>query len=503
MTEKSVEPGAEPVVERADMPVRPRGAPPEAHPTPTGDVARHQADASAIVPTHAEPPAKGGSIADGSARHRSDAPAMVPTRAAPPAEGDDVADGARRHRIGATDIASDIGASPAPSSADHDPLLPVYKRQPLQLVGGRGVELFDASGNAYLDFVSGIGVNALGYGDPGVERAMRDAMASGMLHVSNLYHTAPAHALADALTSRCFASRAFFCNSGAEANEAAFKFVRRWAGTLGSSKREIVALRGGFHGRLFASLAATDRPAYRAPFRPLAGGVTIVERDLRELAAALDPETAAAVIVEPVQGEGGVRVLDDDFLRRLRALTRERNVALIFDEVQCGLGRTGWLFAHQRVGVEPDVVTLAKPLAGGLPMGAVLLAEEIASAVRPGDHATTFGGGPFVASVALHVVERLADPALLAAVRENGAWLGEQLDALAARHVTVRAVRGVGYMWGVDTTEPAAEVVARALDRGLLILTAGEHTVRLLPPLVATRDDLARGLALLEGALSP
>src|SRR5690606_8698982 len=194
-----------------------------------------------------------------------------------------------------------------------------------------------------------------------------------------------ARRLADALAERSFASSVFFCNSGAEANEGAFKFARRWAGTIGIAKREIIALRGSFHGRLFASLAATDRPAYRAPFRPLAGGIGIAERDIDELAAMLDAETVAALILEPVQGEGGVRVIDPGFLREVRALTRERRVALIFDEVQCGLGRTGWLFAHQSTGVEPDLMTLAKPLAGGLPMGAVLLNEEIASSIKPGD----------------------------------------------------------------------------------------------------------------------
>lgn len=389
----------------------------------------------------------------------------------------------------------------APAAPMTGALLPVYRRAPVEFVRGEGVELFDAEGNAYLDFVSGIAVNALGYNDAGVAAAMHEAMASGITHVSNLYHTAPARRLADALVARSFAASVFFCNSGAEANEGAFKFARRWAGTLGSAKREIIALRGSFHGRLFASLAATDRPAYRAPFRPLAGGVTIAERDIEELAAMLDAETVAALILEPVQGEGGVRVLDPGFLREIRALTHERRVALIFDEVQCGLGRTGSLFAHQSMGVEPDLMTLAKPLAGGLPMGAVLVNEAIASSIKPGDHATTFGGGPFVATVALHVLQRLEDPELLSAVRENGAWLGQQLGALVGRTGRVRAVRGTGYIWGADVHVAAGEVVNRALEAGLLICTAGDHTIRLLPPLVATRDDLARGMAILEEVL--
>ncbi|MEP7087789.1 MAG: acetylornithine transaminase [Gemmatimonadota bacterium] len=382
-------------------------------------------------------------------------------------------------------------------------LLPVYKRFPLEIVRGEGTQLFASDGRSYLDFTSGIGVNALGYADAGIAEAARGALESGVLHTSNLFHTAPGEALADALVAKSFASKVFFCNSGAEANEGAFKFVRRWARDVGGGdKHGIIALRGGFHGRLFATLAATDRPQYRAPFRPLAGGISIAERDLGELSRMLDHRSVAAVIVEPVQGEGGVRVLEPAFLSGLRELTRERNVALIFDEVQCGLGRTGWLFAYERTDVVPDVVTLAKPLAGGLPMGAILMTSEIAASVQPGDHGSTFGGGPFVATVAKHVFERLSDPALLARVREHGAWLGDQLRALAAGREEIRAVRGVGYLWGIDVTRPAGEIVANAREAGLIILTAGNYTLRLLPPLTATREELARGLEMLEGALS-
>jgi acetylornithine/succinyldiaminopimelate/putrescine aminotransferase len=262
-----------------------------------------------------------------------------------------------------------------------------------------------------------------------------------------------------------------------------------------------VALRGSFHGRLFASLAATDRPGYRLPFRPLAGGIGVVERDLEDIAHALNAETTAALILEPVQGEGGVRVLDPAFVRDIRQLTKERQVALVFDEVQCGLGRTGQLFAYERLGVEPDVLTLAKPIAAGLPMGAVLVNAEIASAVQPGDHGTTFGGGPFVARVAEYILERLSDPSLLAAVRDNGSWFGNQLRELARRTGRIRGVRGVGYMWGVDVMGTAAHVVSEAQAAGLLVCGAGEYTVRMLPPLVATRDELAQGIALLEQVL--
>jgi acetylornithine/N-succinyldiaminopimelate aminotransferase len=381
-----------------------------------------------------------------------------------------------------------------------DAVLHTYKRAPGEIVRGEGVYLFDAEGKRYLDFVSGIAVNALGYSDAGLVNAMRIA-AEGLVHVSNLYETAPATKLAQALVDRSFADKVFFCNSGAEANEGAFKFARRWARTVGEVKHEIVALRGAFHGRLFATLAATDRPAYRLPFRPLAPGVSISERNIEDLSATLDAETVAALILEPVQGEGGVRVLDAGFIRELRAMTKERGIALIFDEIQCGLGRTGTLFAYERLGVTPDILTLAKPMAGGLPMGAILLTDEIAQTIMPGDHGTTFGGGPFVSSVALYVLDRLAHPSLLAAVRENGAWFGRQLEELARRTGRIRAVRGVGYMWAMDIMGAASHVVDATREAGLLTCTAGECTLRLLPPLVATRDELAVGLEILEQVL--
>ena len=379
------------------------------------------------------------------------------------------------------------------------PLLSTYKRAPMEFVRGEGVELVDADGKRYLDFASGIAVNSLGYGDAGIASAISEALTSGLIHTSNLYRTGAGEQLAAKLIARSFASKVFFCNSGAEANEGAFKFARRWARKIGTdAKVEIIALRGSFHGRLFASLAATDRPSYRAPFRPLAGGVSICERDLNELDSALDEETVAALIVEPIQGEGGVRVLDSEFLQRLRTITEKRQIAMIFDEIQCGLGRTGRLFAYENIGVTPDMLTLAKPMAGGLPMGAVLVTEEIGSTIQPGDHGTTFGGGPLVAAVANHVVDRLSDPSLLKSVRENGEWLGQQLTAIARRSGKVRAVRGTGFIWGLDVVDSANDIVKHGWEEGLLTLTAGEHTLRILPPLVMSREDLQRGVTIIE-----
>jgi acetylornithine/succinyldiaminopimelate/putrescine aminotransferase len=380
-------------------------------------------------------------------------------------------------------------------------ILGTYKRASMPFVRGDGVYLFDDTGKQYLDFASGIAVNAFGYNDAGIARTITEALATGLIHTSNLFRTIPGEQLAALLVERSFASSVFFCNSGAEANEGAFKIARKWGRGISPEKTGLVSLRGAFHGRLFATLAATDRIAYRAPFLPLAPGVSISERDMTDLDAALDASSVAGVIVEPVQGEGGVRVLDPGFLRELRAMTQERRIALIFDEIQSGLGRVGTLFAYERTGVVPDMVTLAKPLAGGLPMGAILMNAELAAAMSPGDHGTTFGGGPLVASVALHVVQRLGEPSLLSHVSETGAWFGEELRGVARRTGRIRAVRGMGFMWGLDVVELSAAVVARALDAGLLILSAGEYTLRLLPPLVSTREELARGIELLEGVL--
>jgi predicted acetylornithine/succinylornithine family transaminase len=390
--------------------------------------------------------------------------------------------------------------SASPATAETSALLGVYSRVGPLFVAGEGSELIAEDGTRYLDFVAGIAVNALGYGHPVIREAIARALDTGLVHVSNLYRTEPGELLAAELTSRAFGGQAFFCNSGAEANEGAFKFARKW-----SHKTDIVAFSGSFHGRLFASLAATDRPDYRRPFEPLLGGVQIIPLGDRDAAArAVTAERTAAVIIEPVQGEGGVRLVPADFLAFLRELCDARGAALIFDEVQCGLGRTGTLFASEPSGVVPDMVTLAKPLAGGLPMGAILVADAIAAALAPGDHATTFGGGPLVATVALEVLRTIAEPEFLADVRAKGAWFGERLGALARPGSRVRHVRGRGLMWGLELAdgEVAAPLVAAARERHLLVLTAGPTVIRLVPPLTVTHADLERGVAILEEVLA-
>jgi predicted acetylornithine/succinylornithine family transaminase len=376
-------------------------------------------------------------------------------------------------------------------------LLGVYARVGPTFVAGEGVELIAEDGARYLDFTAGIAVNALGYGHPVIRDAVTRALDAGLIHVSNLYRTEAGEQLAAELVARSFADQVFFCNSGAEANEGAFKFARKW-----SKKTGIVAFSGSFHGRLFASLAATDRPDYRRPFEPLVPGVQIVPNGDRAAAErAISAADTAAVIVEPVQGEGGVQPLSSEWLGYLRTLCDARGVALIFDEVQCGLGRTGSLFAYEQTGVIPDLLTLAKPLAGGLPMGAVLLTERIAAALAPGDHATTFGGGPLVATVALDVLRTVAEPEFLAGVRTAGARLETGLRAIATRSKKVTEVRGRGLMWGVVCSEAVAPLVGAARERRLLVLSAGPTVLRILPPLVITPHEIDRGLAILSEVL--
>jgi acetylornithine/N-succinyldiaminopimelate aminotransferase len=383
-------------------------------------------------------------------------------------------------------------------------LLGVYRPGGPVFVGGEGSYLHAEDGRAYLDFLGGIAVNSLGYGDPDVRAAIVGALDSGLIHASNLLRTRPAGELASWLVENSFADRVFFCNSGAEANEGALKFARRWArGAGGEGKTEIVAMRGGFHGRTLGALSVTDRPDYQDPFRPLVPGVRFCEAG--DEAAAAELITAgrtAAVIIEPLRAEGGVLPVEPGFLRRLRELCDGADALLIFDEVQVGLGRMGTLWAHEQTGVVPDLMTLAKPLAGGLPMGAILLTERVASALEPGDHASTFGGGPLVASAALAVCRKVGDPAFLAEVRRKGAAIAGRLGALMLASDRVTAVRGAGMIWGVELREkPASEVVARALDLGLVLCTAGPTVVRLVPPLTLSDEELDKGLTILEEAI--
>jgi len=383
------------------------------------------------------------------------------------------------------------------ASAAHE--IGVYARQPVAFVRGRGAELWDADGKRYLDFFAGLAVNNLGHCHPAVVDAIR-AQAGRLLHASNVYYSAPATELAALLCRHSFAERVFLCNSGAEANEAAMKLARRWGSEHGG-RYEILATTGSFHGRTFATLTATGQEKYHQGFQPLLPGVRLVPYDdAAAMADAVRDETAA-ILVEPIQGEGGVNVPRPDYLPRLRELANRRGLLLVFDEVQCGMGRTGRLFAHEHAGVVPDVMTLAKALGGGLPIGAMCTTGAVGAVLTAGSHGTTFGGNPVVCAAAIAALGELARPELLGHVREVGAYFAERLRDLATRHSVMREVRGLGLMLGVELTRPGAPVVEHCLRDGLLINCCAERVLRFVPPLVISRDQVDEGFVILERAL--
>ena len=376
-----------------------------------------------------------------------------------------------------------------------------YTRYPIALVRGEGCRVWDADGKAYLDFVAGIAVCALGHSHPRLVKAIT-AQAQRLLHVSNLYHIEPQARFAELLCRHSFADRAFFCNSGAEANEAALKLARKYAKERFSSDRtEVITMRGSFHGRTLATMTATAQEKYHKGFEPLVPGFRYVPfNDLRAVELAVDARTAA-ILVEPIQGEGGVQAAADGYLAGLRRLCDERGVLLIFDEVQTGLGRTGTLFAYQQAGVAPDILTLAKALAGGIPMGAMLAREEVMAAFSPGSHAATFGGNPFASAVALETLNTILEEDLPGRAARLGARILDWLRALQARLPVIRALRGRGLLIGIEVAADTKAIVATCMERGLLILTAGDTVLRLVPPLILSEAEADEGLAILEGVL--
>ncbi len=384
-------------------------------------------------------------------------------------------------------------------------LFPLYARAPLRAVAGSGCRLFDDTGRAYLDMLGGIAVNALGHAHPKIVAALREAVAAEgpLLHCSNLLHHPYQGPLAARLAALFGLPRVFFCNSGSEAVEAALKLARARARRLkGPDAIGVVALEGSFHGRTGFALSATGQEKYRAPFGPLVEGVTFVPPDDPEaLTRAVDRRTTA-VIVEPVQGEGGVRPIGDDLLRAARAACDAAGALLVADEVQCGLGRTGDWSACRPSGVTPDLVTLAKPLAAGLPLGALLGREELAADFGPGAHGSTFGGGPLPCRLALAFLDAVEEEGLLEAVRARGARLVEGLRALASRRGAIEEVRGRGLMVGLVLATPAAPVVDALLEAGIVTCTAGERVLRLLPPFVIAMEEIEHFLTTLDTVLA-
>ena len=381
-------------------------------------------------------------------------------------------------------------------------VLHTYARAPFVIERGEGVRVYDTEGKGYLDFVSGIAVNALGYGDPDVLAAVAE-QSQQLMHISNLYHTVPQAQLAQMLVERSFADKVFFCNSGTEAVEAALKFARKWAKkNHADQKTRFVAFEGAFHGRTMGALSLTPRPSYQDPFRPLIPGAAFgAYNDLASAEALINDDTCAC-IVEPVQGEGGVYPADPAFLKRLRELCDRHGALLIFDEVQCGMGRTGTLWAHEPYGVTPDLMTLAKPLGGGLPIGATLMTDAVASAIEPGDHGSTFAANPVVCAAAQVVMTKIGAPAFLEHVRAMGSYVEESLLELQHRYPCVKEVRGRGLIWGIEATVDVGPAIEAGFAEGLLTCKAGAHVLRLLPPLVVSEDDIDEATAILDHAFS-
>jgi len=372
-----------------------------------------------------------------------------------------------------------------------------YNRPPFVLARGEGVYVYDTEGKAYLDFLGGIAVNALGHCHPVVVAAI-EAQASTLLHVSNLYHTAPQALLARDLVESSTADRAYFCNSGTEAVEACIKFARKW-GQAHGNKTAFVAMEHSFHGRTMGSLALTAKERYRAPFEPLMPDVHFTPfNDLAAAEKLIAEVQPCGVIVEAVQGEGGIHAATDAFLQGLRAACDAHDALLICDEVQCGMGRTGTMWAYEPSGIRPDLIALAKPVGGGLPMGAALTVERVAELMEPGDHASTFAANPLICAVARAVMGVVNTPAFLASIRDKGGYLGEALSGLLEKHDTVTEIRGRGLMWGIETTLNTADILPAGYEHGLLLGSSGENVVRLLPPYVVDEADIDKAVGVLD-----
>ncbi len=387
--------------------------------------------------------------------------------------------------------------------AEKKHLIQTYDRYPAALTHGRGAYLYGPGGKRYLDFLSGIGVMALGYSHPAVTRVIREQSAR-LVHASNLFYTPFQAELAKRLATLSGLDRAFFCNSGTEAWEAALKFARAFARARHKSNRMLfLALENSFHGRTMGAVATTFTAKYREPFAPVMPGVSFVKfNDVADLRRRFS-DRVCAVCVETVQGEGGVRPVSREFLREASRLTRKTGALLICDEIQCGLGRTGRMFAFQRYAIKPDMVTLAKPLACGLPLGAVLASNRVAAAITPGMHGTTFGGGPLACAVALEVLDVIARDGLLARVEELGSYFLSRLDDLAARHGEVKEARGLGLMLALElkSANAAKAVQKRLLARGFIINRTHETTLRFLPPYIITRSQIDEVVEALDAAL--
>lgn len=380
-------------------------------------------------------------------------------------------------------------------------IMKTYGRYPIVPVRGSGCELWDADGKRYLDFLAGVAVNNLGHCHPAVVKAIQEQAAT-LIHCSNYYHIPHQIELAEELTRRTFADQAFFCNSGAEANEAAIKLARKYSReTFGPERFEIVTAADSFHGRTMATVSATGQEKVQRFFDPLLHGFKHVPfNDIAALTAAITPQTCA-IMLEPIQGEGGVNIAPPTYFQAVRELCDAHNLLLIFDEVQTGLGRTGKLFAYEHFGMAPDIMTLAKALAGGAPIGAMLATNKIAASFSPGTHGSTFGGNPLMTAAALATVQVLGDETFLARATAMGAYLIDELEKLKGRFPVILEVRGIGLMIGVNLSIPGAEIVKKGHDKGVLLNVTRDTVLRLVPPLVVSKAEIDEMIAILSEIL--
>lgn len=380
-------------------------------------------------------------------------------------------------------------------------IMETYKRFPLIFEKGQGCILTDHQGKEYLDFVAGIAVDVLGHHHLGLTEAMK-AQMDKLMHISNLYWSEPGIECAELLVKESGLDKVFYCNSGAEACEAALKLCRVYAKLKKSPEAvEIIAMEQSFHGRTYAAITATGQKKYQENLEPLMPEIYHVPfNDLEALKAKISSKTCG-IILEPIQGEGGIYPGDLEYLKAVRQICDEENIVLIFDEVQTGIGRSGKLFAYQQYGVIPDVVTMAKGLGGGVPIGGIIAKDHIAEVFKPGTHASTFGGNPFVCATAKYILETLTSPGFFESVEEKGRYLKEKLVALKSRHPEIVEVRGMGLILGVEVSSNPGEIVAKAMDKGLLILGAGASAIRFVPPLVVTKEEIDKAVEIFDECL--
>ncbi len=377
-------------------------------------------------------------------------------------------------------------------------IMQTYKRFPIVLVKGQGQKVWDINGKEYLDFVAGIAVCNLGHSHPSVIAALKMQLDQ-LTHVSNLYYTEPQAQLAKLLVANSFADKVFFCNSGAEANEAAIKLARKFAHeNLGGDKFELITMKDSFHGRTMATITATGQEKFQFGFTPLLEGFTYVPfSDLNALKKAINKKTCG-VMVEPIQGEGGVNIPDDKYLQGVRSICDQHNILLIIDEVQTGIGRTGKMFAYEHAGIEPDIMTLAKALGNGFPVGAMLAKEKIAQSFTAGNHGSTFGGNPLAMSAALATLQIMLEENILENTRKVGEYFLAQLKKLKDKHKVIKEVRGKGLMLAASLEVEAADIVQKCMQKGMLINSAGGKTLRFVPPLIINNKDVDQAISILD-----